>query len=71
MNTKKSNVLLWRYGKKEPDQPPMVVTHVVEELPRIIKLASFEHNDVLYFKLIDLTIYGLPVYYETTWGQEP
>jgi hypothetical protein len=71
MEAKKTNVLLWRYGKKEPDQPPMVVSYVADELPKIIKLASFGHNDVLYFKLIDITLNGLPVYYETSWGVQP
>jgi len=67
----KSKVLIWRYGNKEPDECPMVISHASEELPKFIKLASFEHSNLLYFKLIDLIIGGHPVYYETFWSSQP
>lgn len=63
--TVKTEVVLWKYGKSEPDSSPMVVSHPEGELPKVLRLASFDAPDLCYFKLIDLIFGGRRVYYET------
>lgn len=61
----KSKVLIWRSGNDKPDTSPMVVSHVEDEPPKFIQLASFESSNILHFKLLDITINNLLVYRET------